>query len=1061
MSQSDQGPPTDESASGTSPDATSDDQLPGLEDADVAGPTDDLQPEEPGEEDTESQGIAAKLLSPLASLRGGNDSTAATPLSDISQNLQRFISPEGISWNSTHTELGDLYSRTYTVASWPKEAQAHLLYELYTDPQLIYNASIHYDPYDRDKAIDHLAETQNKLDDKANGEFAEYRPNVEAIQQTLDVIRDMKVQVENEGRKLYELSIYITVYAQEKDQLSQLDRRLRDQVTVSANLGVDIAREFPDEAHLSSSPLGKNAMANNREHATQLVLDKAAGLTFPLVDDTLVEPSGVIVGFNLANQTAVVLDIFNRNNGYNKLVIGDIGSGKSFGKGQYLVRHRIMHPEDNVIIIDPMGGFVGVNEAIGGEQITINGTETINPLELKETPEEVLEASDQDPFRMKLDEVRWFFQRFFETYNEDITSEMWAPLNRAIKKAYEDKGITHDPSTHSNPSPTVRDVLANLNHIAENPEEYASSTSDREIEKWETNAAELNLALEPFREGNELDNLVGETDFEIDDSTPTYVDMQAYDGKQESQGLMLRIVFSMLYEQVKDSDRRSIIAIDEAHKIIGSEESAEHWAELFRHSRHHDLSIQLISQEFEDFFRSEQGDGANEAAKTMANLCTIRQIHKVSNVDRPLAKEGLNLTDDHIDFIENAVPGEEGRGYTTALLDVEDKGYIGLKVTATQNELAVVDYDPEKTFDGDLTTPESDQITKALRDRATLMGNTGKTQDDSQLEELVDSIPLENIAPEVVDLLIDRLIEDPNIEYTEGDRELLSKAITDSSGHLSEYAPEVAQADIDELAGRISVRAPITSSQDMSSREPGQASSADSPTPGTPNPPWEASEAEADESSGEESDTTPDGSNATASTAPGGETENSPDSSEEPVKQPQGESEDIQEQAAAKAHETNSTSPPTQHEASEQSSTQSESALSDAADSPPPGPEVQQTSSEPDEPSAEETQATQQNPEDSTEDEVVLDTRGSREVGFHDRKEIHSEALEDLPDETIEKLAEARCEFSSGDPPPRPEIEDRLAKIHARQELEGEGPEATVEPTTRIKDSLAAESASD
>jgi hypothetical protein len=1050
MSQSDQGQPTDESASNTS-DATGDGQLPGLEDADVAGPTDDLQPEESVEGDTESRGIKAKLLSPLASLRGGNDSTAATPLSDISENLQRFISPEGISWNSTHTELGDLYSRTYTVASWPKEAQAHLLYELYTDPQLIYNASIHYDPYDRDEAIDHLAKTQNKLEDKANGEFAEYRPNVEAIQQTLDVIRDMKVQVENEGRKLYELSIYITVYAQEKDQLSQLDRRLRDQVTVSANLGLDIAREFPDEAHLSSSPLGKNAMANNREHATQLVLDKAAGLTFPLVDDTLVEPSGVIVGFNLANQTAVVLDIFNRNNGYNKLVIGDIGSGKSFGKGQYLVRHRIMHPEDNVIIIDPMGGFVGVNEAIGGEQITINGTETINPLELKETPEEVLEASDQDPFRMKLDEVRWFFQRFFETYNEDITSEMWAPLNRAIKKAYEDKGITHDPSTHSNPSPTVRDVLANLNHIAENPEDYASSTSDREIEKWETNAAELNLALEPFREGNELDNLVGETDFEIDDSTPTYVDMQAYDGKQESQGLMLRIVFSMLYEQVKDSDRRSIIAIDEAHKIIGSEESAEHWAELFRHSRHHDLSIQLISQEFEDFFRSEQGDGANEAAKTMANLCTIRQIHRVSNVDRPLAKEGLNLTDDHIDFIENAVPGEEGRGYTTALLDVEDKGYIGLKVTATQNELAVVDYDPEKTFDGDLATPESDRITKALRDRATLMGNTGKTQDNSQLEELVDSIPLENIAPEVVDLLIDRLIEDPNIEYSEEDRELLSKAITDSSGHLSEYAPEVAQADIDELAGRISVRAPITTSQDTSSREPSRPSSADSPTTGAPNPPWEASETEADEPPDGDSDRT----------TPGTEDGTSTDGIEKPAEQPQSDAEGIQEQASAKAHETNSPSSGPD-ESSEQPSTPSKPDASDTTDShSSPESERQHASPEQTQASTTETQATQQPPDESTEDEVVLNTRSSREVGFHDRKEIHSEALEDLPDETIEKLAEARCEFSNGDPPPRSEIEDRLAKIHARQELEGEGPEATVEPTARIKDSLAAESASD
>jgi hypothetical protein len=849
------------------------------------------------EADTDDSGsLTGKLLSPISSLLGrSSSSTSPDPLKDLSDDIKHFISPEGVSWKSNHTELGDLYSRTYTVSGWPKEAQAHLLYQLYTDPKLVYNASLHYDPFDRQEAIDHLAEIEHELDDKATGDFAQYLPNIDAVKQTLNIVRQMKVQVENEGRKLYQISIYITVYAQEKEQLEQLDRRIREQVTTGADLDLQIARDYPDEAHLSSSPLGQNAMADNREYATQLVLDKAAGMTFPLVDDTLVEPSGVIVGFNLANQTAVVLDIYERNNGYGKLVIGALGSGKSFSTGQYLIRHRIMHPEDNIIIIDPMGGFVGVNEAIGGEQITINGTETINPLEIKETPQEVLEATEQtDPYRMKLDEVRWFFKRFFDAYDVDIAGESWAPLNKAIKTAYRDKGITADPSTHSNPSPTINDVLDNLEEIAENPEKYAASRSDREIEKWEDNAASLLLDLQPFREGNELDNLVGQTDFEIDDSTPTYIDLQAYDGKQDSQGLMMRIVFSMLYEQVKDSDRRSIIAIDEAHKLIGDENSAEHWAEIQRHSRHHDLSLHLISQEFEDFFQSEDGDGANEAAKTLASLCTVRQIHRVNNVDRKLAKDGLGLTDDHIDFIENAVPGEEGRGYTTALLDVEDKGYVGLKVTATQNELAIVDYDPAESLTKDgVATPESDKIQRALEARGKLTGNINAPHNDELIQNLVNEIPIENLAPKVADLFIDRLIEDPDTQYTEDHRRMLSHAIKTQES-ITQKAPEFASAELDETARRIRVRHPSDQRKERPQPEP----STPDRTPATDDTelPWETATDEitpeptadvappdsvTDTDSETDEDTQDDAASNSPETVPNPEPE-SPDETEEP-----------------------------------------------------------------------------------------------------------------------------------------------------------------------------------
>jgi hypothetical protein len=724
-----------------------------------------------------------------------------TPASEFTKALSRLIPPDRIEWHDEYTKLDDVYSQTYYISSWPKEAQSHLLYELYTNPQIVFNASVHYNPLSHEAAIDTLVDIEDTLEDKVDGEFSHLIPNVEAQQQTLTAIREMKVNVENDGQRLHELAIYITVYTTQRENLAKIDRIIQQDIREGGGrFGLSIERDLPDLAHLSTAPLAKNALDGTRRRSSQLVLDTAAATTFPLVDDTLIEESGVVVGFNLANETAIVLDLYERDNGYNKLVIGDLGSGKSFGEKQYLLRHRHRHPDDNIIIIDPMSGFEGVNEAIGGEHVKVDGTKTINPLELKPTPDHIFNSTEQiDPYRMKLDEVRWFFRRFFATYleSQENADDLWAPLMRAVKQAYRDTGITNDPATHDNPSPTIRDVLENLQDIADNPEAYTDSTSQVEANSWERRAVDLLMHLEPFREGNELDNLVGETNLEISSAKPTYIDLEAYEGSsQGQQSLMMKLVFSMVYEQIKDTEKRTIVAMDEAHKIIDDSEEADHWEERFRHSRHHDLSIHLISQRFEDFFQSESGHGANEAAKSMADLCTIQQIHRVNDINRPLAKDGLGLTDDHLDYIESAVPGEDdNRPYSTALLKVADKGHYGVKVVATDTEQDLIDFEPAALQD-DAETVGNERIEQSLKLQRGLEPDAQEdgALSDTELQTLIQQIPVENLHTTVLDQFIERLLESPDTPYEPADQAFLEHVLYGDHA-VTDVLSDIATAD--------------------------------------------------------------------------------------------------------------------------------------------------------------------------------------------------------------------------------------------------------------------------
>lgn len=735
-------------------------------------------------DDSDGNGEITTTQSPSAGSPA--DAVGESEIQGQSQQIREYIQADEIEWRGGYVKLDDTFAKSYVIGEWPYQTRPHFMQSLWEHPSISYDLSMHFKNYDRTEAVRVLSSREDELQDKAEGEFAEYIPNTEAIAETLDIVRSMKRRIENENEPLVSTSIILTVYARSEEALERIDRDIREILEVEAGLSAINPSKIPERALVSSSPLGIDQVTPLREESGQPMLGTSASHTFPFINDTILEQGGVLMGTNVADNTPIILDIYNRNNGYNKLVIGNIGSGKSFSEGQYLIRHKMTNPDDNIIIIDPMGGFIGVTKAIGGERIVVNGNETINPLQLTKTPDHILERKgDQlNPYRMKLEDVRWFFNRFFEEHDTNIGSDQWAVLDRAIKKAYRSKGITPDPQTHDNPSPTIRDVMGILGTIAENPDEFAETSSSEEVEFWEKNASYLLMSLEPFREGNELDNLVGETDLEIDSSRPTYIDMQQMDGREDL-GLMMKIVFSMIYEEIKSADCRTIVAIDEAHKIIGNEQAADHWQEIFRHSRHHDASIHLLSQEFEDFFGTEDAteDRANEAAKTMANQCTVHRIHRVNNVNRRLAKEALDLTDDHIDFIENAVAGEEGKGYTTALLNIDDIGSAGLRVEATEEEVAAIEYDPDEAAKGgqvNLDSVESKRIRRAIKMMEGLVDPLPDVSDDELLKDLLAEVNVTEMSPKATEMFTDQLINDPSTGFTEEDRaELLDKFLGD------------------------------------------------------------------------------------------------------------------------------------------------------------------------------------------------------------------------------------------------------------------------------------------
>lgn len=65
-------------------------------------------------------------------------------------------------------------------------------------------------------------------------------------------------------------------------------------------------------------------------------------------------------------------------------------------------------------MLDPMEGFAGINETLGGERITVGGTRGLDPLNIQQTPPEVQQqVADLDPWAEQISWVLTFFEMSF------------------------------------------------------------------------------------------------------------------------------------------------------------------------------------------------------------------------------------------------------------------------------------------------------------------------------------------------------------------------------------------------------------------------------------------------------------------------------------------------------------------------------------------------------------------------------------------------------------------------------------------------------------------------
>ncbi|TKX86485.1 transferase [Halorubrum sp. SS5] len=604
-----------------------------------------------------------------------------TPDPEVSTPPERHqdaVAPAAVEWESRCARVGDEWTRTLYIADWPDHPSDGYLSELFTLTDVRFHLTARLTPRDHERALDQL---QTAADDLKVDADLESSVRSTYLHDRADEAAATYRAVEA-GTQVFAQGVYVTVRADTREELRTATRRvkrvLREQ---PAQLAPKTAICAQERALRSAAPFGGAPLDRDTIGLSGAVGALLASPHRP----TLLESDGVELGVHRHTDTPVVVDPFARENGYATFTVGDPGSGKSFSAKQRFIR-SVAHHEDRIgVILEPLNDWAGVAEALDAQRITVGGTLGINPLEITPPTDQAREqlGTDASPLTEKQERVSSFLANFFAQRGISL-GDRRTTLEVAIELAYRNAGITEDVTTHDRESPTLRDVIDVLEAVVDDPDAFTLRTA-AEAEKLQADATWLIDQLRPFGPDGQFAHLgrQSEVDFAAEDLI--YLDLAQQEGRVGGRTtLVMQLLISLVYERAKQTDKEVVFVIDEARYVLRDAANLTFLETIFRHHRHHDLSIQLVTQTVDEFFERAE-------AEMILDQCAIKQFHRLDGMDDHWAAE-FGLNDAQKRFVQEAVPGNEALGYAEALVGVDGE-WRGIEVRALDAERQVIEGD--------------------------------------------------------------------------------------------------------------------------------------------------------------------------------------------------------------------------------------------------------------------------------------------------------------------------------------------------------------------------------
>jgi len=576
-----------------------------------------------------------RLLTPLMKLKAKR---AARP--KITEHALRFgeedemdiLSYAGLEEQADHIIIDGQYMRTLFVSGYPFVASSGWLNSLVN---FNHNADISYH-ITQVEAVQALPKLHRKITELESTKRAYIRSGKiigSEITDPLESATMLRDKIQRGQEKLFQMSIYVTLTGESLAELDKITKLL--EAALSARLFyIKIARYQQLEALQSILPRAEDQLNQKRN------LDSSsAALTFPLVSSELVQESGILYGVNKSNNSLVILDRFSLHNA-NSIVFAQSGSGKSYATKVEILRQ--LTQGTRVIVIDPEREYKQLAESVNGTYIKLSAKshEKINPFDLSATGHKLADLSEH---AQDLTEV-------ISLMAEGLNSREKAAVDKAILQIY--KKVKTD-------QPLLEDLYAALAKLGQ---------------------LKLCERLEKYISGSLADVFNAQTNIELDNRLVIF---DIKDLPESLRQIMMMIISTFVQNQVKAKPQKRLLVIDEGWLLLEHEESARFVAGLVRRARKYYLGVSIISQQANDFLKSDYG-------RAIASQSSLRILMRQDTTTIKNVVSEFNLSEYEQNFLLTCDKGEA--------LIIADKNHVAIKVIASEKEHPLITTNPAELY---------------------------------------------------------------------------------------------------------------------------------------------------------------------------------------------------------------------------------------------------------------------------------------------------------------------------------------------------------------------------
>ncbi len=548
------------------------------------------------------------------------------------QDALDILSYAGLEENVDYLCIDGVYMRTLFISGYPFVASSDWMDSLIHFNHDI-DISYHLHEVDARAALPKLNRKITELESTRRAMMREGRIVGSEITDPLESAIDLRDKIQRGQEKLFQMAIYICIRSETKEELDKTTKLL--EANLSARLFYSkVARYQQLEALQSILPRGEDQLAQKRN------LDSSsAALTFPFMSSELVQESGILYGVNKSNNSLVILDRFSLHNA-NSIIFAQSGAGKSYTIKVEILRQLMQGTR--VIVIDPEREYKRLAESVKGTYIKLSAKskQKINPFDLATT---VHEISDLSEHTQDLIDVLGLMA-------ESLTAREKAAIDKAVLKIYK-KSKTKPP--------LLEDLYAELRKLGQ---------------------LKLCEKLEKYISGSLADVFNAQTNVKLDNRLVIF---DIKDLPENLRQIMMLIISNFVKNQVMAKPEKRLLIIDEGWILLQHEESARFVAGLVRRARKYYLGVSIISQQANDFLKSEYG-------RAIASQSALRILMRQDTTTIKGVVSEFNLSEYEQRFLLTCERGD-------ALL-IADQNHVAVKVVAAEKEHPLITTNPAELY---------------------------------------------------------------------------------------------------------------------------------------------------------------------------------------------------------------------------------------------------------------------------------------------------------------------------------------------------------------------------